>query len=83
MHQLEKPTPFYIDNTSAIFTATGDGIKSKSKHVDRRFHYIRDLIQSNQLVIHHIPSEEMLADHLTKPLGPQAIQHALELNNMI
>jgi hypothetical protein len=83
MHQLEAPTPFYIDNSSAIFTATGDGLKSKSKHIDRRFHFIRDLIQSNQLMIHHIPTDEQLADHLTKPLGPQAIQHALQLNNMI
>jgi hypothetical protein len=83
MHQLHQPTPFYIDNTSAIFTATGDGIKSRSKHIDRRFHYIRGLIESNNIVIHHIPTEEMLADYLTKSLGPQALDHALRLNHML
>lgn len=79
---LESPTLFYVDNTSAIFTATGEGIKSRSKHIDRRHHYIRDMVQSNQVDIQHVPTEKMLADYLTKPLPPSDFSNALVLNNM-
>lgn len=34
LQQLLAPTTLHIDNTSAIFTASGEGIKSRSKHID-------------------------------------------------
>lgn len=82
IQQLERPTILHIDNTSAIFTASGEGLKARSKHIDRRHHYIRQMIQSNELQVKHIPTDQMLADFLTKPLGPLAIIHALKLNNL-
>lgn len=81
-HQLEGPTTFNIDNTSAIFTATGEGIKSRSKHIDRRHHHIRDMFQSNQISIYHVSTDKMLADYLTKPLGATDFSTAIQLNNM-
>lgn len=79
---IEGPLPFMIDNTSAIDIATGDGIKSKLKHIDRRFHYIRDQINLGLLHVKYVPTEEMRADFLTKALGPNAIKHALLINKM-
>ena len=82
MQQLIGPTTLCVDNTSAIFKASGEGLKARSKHIDRRYHYIRQLIQSKTVVIQHISTQEMLADHLTKSLGPTGISHALQLNHM-
>lgn len=81
-YPLDVPLPFSVDNTSAIFTATGEGVKSRSKHIDRRHHYIRDMVQSNHIVVKYVPTDLMLADHLTKPLASSQFQHALELNNL-
>lgn len=83
MHPVPAAIPFYVDNTSAIDTATGDSINRRSKHIDRRFHFIREQVQSGLLDIKHVPTDEMLADHLTKPLGPTGILHALRLNHML
>lgn len=33
-------------------------------------------------MVKQVSTHEMLADHLTKPLSPQAIQHAMSINNM-
>lgn len=82
---FETPTalPFFVDNKSAIDTATGESLNRRSKHIDRRFHFIREQSQAGLLDIRHIPTEEILADHLTKPLGPTGIKHALLLNNLL
>lgn len=82
MHPITSPSPLFVDNTSAIACASNEGIKAKSKHIDRRYHFIRDQIQEGVLEVRHIPTTEMLADFLTKPLGPQGIVHALQINNL-
>lgn len=83
MHEVPGAIPFHVDNKSAIDTATGESINRRSKHINRRFHFIREQCQAGLLDIRHIPTEEMLADHLTKPLGPSGIQHALQINKML
>lgn len=83
MNPIPGAIPFYVDNKSAIDTAVGDSINRRSKHIDRRYHFIREQVQAGVLNVSHIPTEEMLADHLTKPLGPSGIRHALGLNLML
>lgn len=75
------PTTVYLDNTSAIANAMGESIKSRSKHIDRRYHYVRELVESGKVTIKQASTKEMLADHLTKPLSPQGLRHALAINN--
>lgn len=82
LHQDTNPTIFHIDNTSAIANATNEGIKSRSKHIDRRHHFVREMVEDGRIMVKQVSTHEMLADHLTKPLSPQAIQHAMSINNM-
>lgn len=83
MFDISTAIPFFVDNKSAIDTATGESINCRSKHIERRYHFIREQCQAGFLKIHHIPTEDMLADHLTKPLGPTGVKHALQLNNLL
>lgn len=76
------PTTLCVDNTSAIANATSEGIKSRSKHIDRRHHFIKELVEDGRVEIQRVSTDEMLADHLTKPLSAQGIQHALTINNV-
>jgi hypothetical protein len=58
------------DNESAIKLET-NGQKSagkQSRHIDIRYFYVKDRIQSEGMVIHHCPTELMIADFFTKPL---------------
>lgn len=79
---LALPLNFYVDNQSAIFNATNEAIRSKSKHIDQRYHFIREKVVAGDIKVYHISTDAMLADHLTKPLGPLGFQHALKINNL-
>ena len=40
----------------------------KSKHIDIRYHFVREHVQSGAIRLEYCPSEKMLADVLTKAL---------------
>ena len=38
------------------------------KHINVRYYFIKDRVETGDVVIEHCPTEEMLGDHFTKPL---------------
>ncbi len=64
-----EPTPLCTDNMGAIFTSSNAITERRSKHIDIRFHYIREVIERKEVDLLHIPSEDNPADMLTKNLG--------------
>ena len=40
----------------------------KSKHIEIKFHYIRDMVYKGDVQLQYVPTEEQVADVLTKPL---------------
>ena len=60
-----------IDNKAAIYNSMNQSINRRSKHIDIRFHHVRDLIHKNKIKLSYINSEKNLADGFTKYLnGP-------------
>ena len=41
----------------------------KSKHIEIKYHYIRDMVQRGEVKLQYIAMEEQIADVLTKPLA--------------
>ena len=41
----------------------------KSKHIEMRYHYVRDMVQKNILSIQYVPKAEQTTNILTKPLS--------------
>ncbi|KXJ69469.1 hypothetical protein RP20_CCG026912 [Aedes albopictus] len=62
------PVVVYEDNQSCIKLVESDRMERKTKHIETRFYFVRDLHQQRQIDLQYCPSEEMLADLLTKPL---------------
>ncbi|XP_071051062.1 uncharacterized protein [Onthophagus taurus] len=58
----------FEDNQSCIKLTKNDQLKKRTKHIDTKYHYIRDLVNKNKINIKYLPSEDMIADILTKPL---------------
>jgi hypothetical protein len=56
------------DNTSAINISKNPVQHSQTKHIDIRHHFLRDLVESEVVFLSFIPTENQLADILTKPL---------------
>lgn len=64
----EALTKIYCDNQSAIKLAEIDAYRPRTKHIDIRFHHIRENIESKIIAVEFIPTHEMVADSLTKPV---------------
>lgn len=63
------PVILHVDNKSAIDLIKNPGQHGRSKHIDVRFHYIRECIDHGKLVVKHVVTQEQRADILTKALG--------------
>ena len=60
--------PIMCDNTSAIAITHNPVQHSKTKHIDIRYHFIRDHVMKGDIEIYFIPTDDQLADIFTKPL---------------
>jgi hypothetical protein len=58
----------YGDNQGAIALAKNPHLHERSKHIDISYHFIRDLVEKGRVSIEYIPTEDMIADGMTKPL---------------
>lgn len=69
------PTTLYSDNQSAIALAKDDRYHLRTKHIDIRYHFIRYHIERNEVVVTYCPTEDMVADILTKALPSMKAKH--------
>jgi len=70
------------DNTASIRLVKNNQISERLKHVDVVYHHIRDLQQKGQINVSYIPTDDMTADGLTKPLAKIKFQRFLDLLGM-
>jgi len=64
-----KPTQICMDNEGGIFIASNPVQEQCTKHIDVRFHYVRDLIEQKRIDIIWVPTDDNPADMFTKNLG--------------
>ena len=64
----DQPTVIMEDNQGAICLANNPVIHSRTKHVDIRYHYVREAIGNRAVKVQYCPTEEMVAELLTKAL---------------
>lgn len=63
------PVTLYLDNRSAVDLARNPVFHGRSKHIDLRYHFIRDCVEQGLIVIKHVGTSEQRADILTKALA--------------
>lgn len=72
-----KPVPIYCDNQPALHMAKDLNCVSRTKHIDVRHHFVRERGLRGEMVYVYCPSEDMLADYLTKVLRPEKFQELM------
>ncbi|GKC21454.1 retrovirus-related pol polyprotein from transposon TNT 1-94, partial [Tanacetum coccineum] len=65
---IYEKVPIFCDNTSAIAISNNPVLDSRTKHIDIRYHFIRDHILKGDIELHFIPTQYQLANIFTKPL---------------
>ena len=70
----------FCDNTTALAMAKDPKYHGKTKHIKKRYHYIRDTITEKNVVLKHISTSNMVADLLTKPIAKDVfVKHVRSL----
>ena len=70
------------DNTSAIALAENPEFHARTKHIELQWHYVRDQQTRCLIDLQYIPTKEMVADGMTKPLEKIKHQEFLRLMNL-
>ena len=65
----DGPTPIGEDNQSCIRMCENPVLSKRTKHVDTKYHFIRERVADGTVDIYYVPTAEMAADLLTKPLA--------------
>ena len=69
-----EPTVMFEDNQSAICLAKNPSNHSRAKHVDIKYHFIREAIEKKEIELRYCPTDEMVADVLTKGIPWQKFE---------
>ncbi|GJV39467.1 retrovirus-related pol polyprotein from transposon TNT 1-94 [Tanacetum coccineum] len=66
--------PMYCDNKSAIALCCNNVQHSRSKHIDIRFHFIKEHVENGVIELYFVNTEYQLANIFTKALGRERIE---------
>lgn len=64
----EEPMEICVDNKSALALAKNPVFHERSKHIDTRYHFIRECIEKKEVKLKYVMSQDQAADIFTKPL---------------
>jgi hypothetical protein len=67
-HDYDDALTIFEDNQAAMCIAKNPGDHAKTKHIQIKYHFIRDMVQKNVIELEYCPTGEMLADIFTKAL---------------
>jgi hypothetical protein len=57
------------DSKSAIFLAKNPTYHSKTKHIDVQYHFMRDMVERNKVLLEKVDTLESIANSLTKSMN--------------
>ena len=61
------------DNTGAIKLSNNPEFYKKTKHIDIKYHFIKELVEENKIRLLYINTKEQLANPFTKAISSQAL----------
>ena len=77
---IRDPIPIFCDNEGAIALSKEPRAHKRTRHIHRRYNYIRDEVMSGSVCINKVHTDQNVADPFTKAL-PQA-KHEVHASNM-
>ena len=74
----QVPITFFCDNSGAVTQSKDPRNYKKGKHIERKYHIIRDIVTHRDVVVAKIESANNLADPFTKTLPQRTFESHLE-----
>ena len=70
-----QPITIYCDNTSAISLSKNPVMHSKTKHIPIKYHFLREQVAEQNIILEYINTKEQIVDIFTKPLPREAFEY--------
>ena len=70
----DEPIPIYCDNESAIKIVTRRKAMQRTRHLSARTGYVAEQIENKKISVHHVKTDNQLADMLTKATIPKTFR---------
>ena len=71
---ISKPLKLYCDNSVAVFFSKNDKYLRGAKYMELKYLSLKDEVRKQKVSVHHIKTDMMIADPLTKGLQPKAFK---------
>ena len=68
------PVDLRVGNKGAISLTENPEFHRKTKHIELRYHWIQEKVESNKIQVSYLLTKDMIADELTKPLNLQLLK---------
>ena len=78
-HQAKVHCKVFEDNSGAIEIAKEKKFRPRTKHINCRYHHFHSYIDSKEISIHYIKSEDQPADYLTKPVNEGTLKRLRQI----
>ena len=73
----------FCDSQSAIHLAKNQVYHARTKHIDVRYHFVREIIEEDGDLVQKIKTDDNPADMLTKVVTTIKFNHCLDLINIV
>ena len=76
-------TTIFHNNSSAIALSNNSVFHKRTKHIDAKYNFIRELVNNDEIVLQHCRLEEQFADISTKPLESENFVYLRDCLGMV
>jgi hypothetical protein len=73
-HEMD-PTTIHCDNQSCVKLSENHVFHDRSKHIEIKYHYIRDMVQRKTVHVQYLPTHEKIENIFTKPLAKTKFEY--------
>jgi ribonuclease HI len=78
----EENVTVMTDSQSCMKYISNDKFSNRTKHVDTKYHFVKDLVSKKQVKLNYVPTDQNIADMFTKPLQSTKLKYLRELSGM-
>ena len=75
----DTPLTINCDNQGAIALFKDNKFHAHTKHIDIRYHFIREAVEDKKIQVTYIPMDDNVSDIFTKALAKNKFRHFIEL----
>lgn len=72
----------FVDNLSSIRLVKNSEYHKRTKHIDTRYHFIREKVNNKEIIIDYVPTEIQKADIFTKALPRDRFKNFCDMINV-